>query len=176
VSAKHPLALAERARLWLSYQRYGILLVLIATLVAAAGGALLLGGELRLRAQLGVAVLAVLIALPALRSGLHILARWPRKLRATLVADRRIASGRFRPESIRGYCEDPCYRVVAAEILRRAGLPASERHQLVARFTRQAREPLVLLSLHNGAVDLRGRLIDHDASIDNAPTHTETQP
>jgi hypothetical protein len=110
-------------RLWLSYQRYAIALVLApAALVVAAAVALpwWAAGALGLAASWPMGF------------GLIVLRRWSRKLRATHLADRRIAAGRFRATSLRPYCGDPCFRVVAHEILRRAGWPRDERRRLVA--------------------------------------------
>ena len=115
-----------RARLWLSYQRYGLLLC--SSAVVPVTVALLWPWLYWVWAPLA------LLALPPMRFGVTVLGRWPRKLRATLVAEHRIRRGRFRPESVRSYCGDPCFRLVAHEILTRAGMPAAERRALVARL------------------------------------------
>jgi hypothetical protein len=115
-----------RARLWLSYQRYGLLLCGSVALPVTA--LLLWPGLFWVWAPLA------LLALVPIRFGVTVLGRWPRKLRATLVAEHRMRRGRFRPESVQSYCGDPCFRLVAHEILGRAGMPAAERRALVARL------------------------------------------
>jgi hypothetical protein len=115
----------ERARLFVSYQRYGALLVL---------GPIALVAGLATIAPWWLAAGLAALALWPLSFGVTVLGRWPKKLRATIVADRRIAAGRFRPASVRAYCGDPCFRLVAHEILRRAGAPRAERRRLVAGF------------------------------------------
>jgi hypothetical protein len=115
-----------RARLWLSYQRYGLLLCSSALVPATIA---LLWPRL-----VWVWLPLALLALAPVRFGVTVLGRWPRKLRATLVAEHRIRAGRFRPESLTSYCGDPCFRLVAHEILKRAGIAAAERRALVARL------------------------------------------
>lgn len=116
-----------RARLWLSYQRYGVLL---------CGGGVALPASIALvwpRLFWVWAPLALLMLKP-IGFGVTVLGRWPKKLRATLIAEHRMQRGRFRPESVRSYCGDPCFRLVAHEVLTRAGMPATERRALVARL------------------------------------------
>jgi hypothetical protein len=89
--------------------------------------------------------------------GVTVLARWPRKLRATWIAQRRIDAGRFSPRSIRGFCGDPCFRVVAHEILRRAGVPRAERRRIVHQYReelRRDRSTLVIVDHLAGTVTL----------------------
>lgn len=119
---------AEHVRLWLSYQRYGLVLTtgsvgLVATAVAFAPWWVW-------------APLAVLALWP-LRFGAYVLSRWPRKLRATRIAMLRLARGTFRTASIRPYCGDPCFRVVADEILARSHLARAERRALIRRYARE---------------------------------------
>lgn len=123
----------ERVRLWLSYQRYALLmgglpLGVWAAIALAAPGAWWAWGPL------------AFVALWFLRQAVDIYRRFPRKMRATLLADRRIATGRFRPRTIRRYCGDPCYRVVAREILRRAGTPPAERRRLIETYAAEEAE------------------------------------
>lgn len=124
------LPLATRARLWLSYQRYGLLLV--AAPVGAVAAAWVLAP------WWAAAVLAV-GGLAPLGFGVEVLGRWPRKLRATRAALARIERGSFGPASVRPHCGDPCFRVVAAEILTRAGLPRRERRRLIRTYAAQLR-------------------------------------
>lgn len=137
-------------RLWLSYQRYGLLLV-GAPPVAVAGAAWALPGW--------VAALVALAAIPPVRFGVEVLGRWPRKLRATRLADARIRAGRFRPAQIKGHCGDPCFRVVAAEILARAGVPRAERRAQIRTYAeqlRRERDVLVLVDHVRGTVTTIG--------------------
>jgi hypothetical protein len=99
-----------------------------------------------------------------------VLGRFPRKLRLTAIADRRIAQGTFSPRSVAGYCEDPCFRVVAHEVLRRAGVPAAERRALVEQFAAQASENatgMLVFDHERGTVtqfDGEGRLLSTTTS------------
>jgi hypothetical protein len=130
-----------RVRLWLSYQRYAFLLI---GAPAAALAAAALWGPWWLAAAVGLAAIA------PVGFAVEVLGRWPRKLRATRVAQARIQAGRFAPSSIRGYCGDPCFRVVAREILAAAGTPRAERRALVRQFSEQLRRErsVVLLVDH----------------------------
>jgi hypothetical protein len=130
-----------RVRLWLSYQRYAFLLVAVPAAALATAAA---WGPWWLAALVGVA------AIVPVRFAIEVQGRWPRKLRATRVALARIRAGRFRPASVRRYCGDPCFRVVAREILTTAGIPRAERRALVRQFSEQARRDrdVVLLVDH----------------------------
>jgi hypothetical protein len=119
----------EWVRLWFSYQRYGFLLV-------GSAVALPLGAWIGLHSWWLMAI-AVLLALPAFIFGMNALARWPEKVRATKLADRRIAAGRFDPLDVRPFCGDPCFRVVANELLRRASVPRCERRRVIAELRAQ---------------------------------------
>jgi len=128
----------ELIRLWFSYQRYVVLLavgmlgIIVVPVVAVAPWYWWL--------PVGIAV-AKLQSLAA-----HIDSRWPRKLRATTLARRRISMGRFRVVSIRNYCGDPCFRVVAREILATAGIPARQRRDLIRQFSHSLKlQPDVLV-------------------------------
>jgi hypothetical protein len=127
------LGIFEYIALWLSFQRYALLL-----------GALAL-------APLGLVwctaagawwawCLALLVAARLGGFALEIARRWPRKLRALRVASRRIALGRFTTAEIRSYCADPCFRVVARQILRRAGLPGAQARQIIREHARALRD------------------------------------
>lgn len=137
-----------RARLWLSYQRYGMLLcgggvALPATVALLWPGLFWVWGPL------------ALLMLKPIGFGVTVLRRWPKKLRATLIAEHRLQRGRFRPESVRSYCGDPCFRLVAHEILTRAGMPAAERRALVARLRaeyEQSARVLLLVDHATGTV------------------------
>lgn len=123
----------EQVRLWLSYQRYaflmgGLPITVWVALVVTAPGAWWAWGPL------------ALVMLWFVGQAVPIYQRYPRKIRATLLADRRIAAGRFRPQSIRRYCGDPCFKVVAREILRRAGIPPDERRRLISIYAEEEAE------------------------------------
>ena len=125
-----PLSGLARVRLWISYQRYAGLLLVGPIAVAIATVVL---------APWWLTALTSAGGLVPLRFGLEVAGRWPRKLRATRLAMARIARGRFAPSSVRAYCGDPCFRVVAAEILARAGYDGAQRRRLVAEFRRELR-------------------------------------
>lgn len=135
-------------RLWLSYQRYAFLLLGVPALGLAA---------LIAWTSPWWWVPAGLIALVPIKFGITVAARFPRKLRATWIATRRIDSGRFAPTSVRSYCGDPCFRVVAHEILRRAGVPRAERRRLVTQYREELhrdRSTLVIVDHLAGTVTL----------------------
>jgi hypothetical protein len=134
-------------RLWLSYQRYALLLGALTIAIPAA--------------IVGFAPtvwwLYVLAAIPVIRLGMAtvgVYRRWPEKIRATRLADRRIASGQFTPKFVENYCEDPCFRVVARELLRRAGYDRKQRRAIVREFARQAKanSDVVLMVNHQTGV------------------------
>jgi hypothetical protein len=118
------------ARLWLSYQRYAFVLVgapaLCVTLAATYG-------------TWWIVTIAAVIAIAPVRFAFEVLGRWPRKLRATRVGMARIAAGSFAAVSVRGYCSDPCFRVVARELLARAGVARSQRRSIIRRFVDEVR-------------------------------------
>ena len=151
------IGLLERVRLWISYQRYGLLLVggsmaAVAAVIALAPHAWWAWGVL------------ALATLPLVRFGITVLGRWPRKLAATLIAEHRIRRGRFRVEQVRPYCADPCFRVVAREILDRAGIARDQQKTLVARFCREqqaADRMLMLVDREHG----RLVIVDGDGHI-----------
>lgn len=126
-----PFSTRERARLWLSYQRYALL--------GSTACVAMLGGVAWLGSMWIWGWASVLIAGPLGanigRFSVEVFLAHPRKLRATWAHQRRIDGQRFSPTAIRSYCGDPCWRVVANEVLRRAGLPAAERRTLIRRFT-----------------------------------------
>lgn len=135
-------------RLWLSYQRYAFLLLGAPALAVAA---------LVAWTSPWWWVPAGVVAILPVKFGVTVFARWPRKLRATWLASRRIEAGRFSPRSIRGYCGDPCFRIVAHEILRRAGMPRAERRRLVSQYReelRRDRSTLVIVDHLAGTVTL----------------------
>ncbi|MEO6771763.1 MAG: hypothetical protein ABI467_01920 [Kofleriaceae bacterium] len=129
------------ARLWLSYQRYVALLLGVPALAIGLAIAF---------APWWVVILAVGVGLVPGRFAIEVLGRWPRKLRATRVGLARIDAGAFTPASIRSYCGDPCFRVVATELLVRAGIARADRRALVRRFSDELRDArgIVLLVDH----------------------------
>ena len=140
---------AERVRLWLGYQRYAFLLAGLALAICAAVA-------FWAAAVWWLWLLAALPVVKLLRMAGEVYGRWPRKLRATVLATRRIESGRFRPGAVRGYCGDPCFRVVAGEILRRAGMGRRARGRLIRQFARELREPVFLIARNpDGSVTVR---------------------
>jgi hypothetical protein len=134
-------------RLWLSYQRYALLactgILGLATIAVASGHAWW--------AWL-IAALASAATMPLV---VHIWRDYPRKWRATQLATRRIANGSFRVVAVKGYCGDPCWRIVAAEILRRAGLSRRERRRTLAMLRAQHEaesHALIIIDHDNGTL------------------------
>lgn len=121
----------EHVTLFLSYQRYGFAL---SALALAAPATVVIVSPTTWWAW-------VLAALPFFWIGgyaVAILSRFPRKLRLTKIAVRRIARGSFQPREVANCCGDPCFRVVAREILNRAGVAPSERDSLIREFQDEA--------------------------------------
>lgn len=130
-------------RLFLSYQRY-CALVLVAS-AACAGGAALAFTRLDSWLRWPACAIASVCALTCLRFAWFIGSHYPRKRRATRLALRRIEMGRFRTESLARYCEDPCYRVVAKEILRHTALGRLEQAEVFRQLVAKSREPAFLI-------------------------------
>jgi hypothetical protein len=140
------LSMLERARLWLGFQRYAFVLL-------GAPTALVTVSVLALP-WWATAVLAV-AALAPVSFGVTVWSRYPRKIRATRVALARIANGSFSPASVKRHCGDPCFRLVADEILRRANMARSERKLVIKGFAEQLRREdsmLVLVDHVRGTV------------------------
>jgi len=101
------------------------------------------------------AILVGLCAIAPVRFGVEVWFRYPRKVRATRVAMARIASGSFHHASIKRHCGDPCYRIVADEVLARSGMPRAERRLVISRYREQLRQEdsmLVLVDHVRGTV------------------------
>jgi hypothetical protein len=140
------LSLLQRGRLWFRYQRYAFALIGLPVAVIT----------LSTRALPWWAVALVsLVALAPVRFGIEVWSRYPRKIRATRIALARIESGTFSPASIKRHCGDPCFRLVADEILARANMPRAERKLVIKRFAEQLRKEdsmLVLVDHVRGTV------------------------
>lgn len=136
----------SRARLWFTYQRYAFLLIGVpVTLVALASRAL----------PWWAVSLVALVGIAPARFGVEVWGRYPRKLRATRLALARIEAGTFSPASIKRYCGDPCFRLVADEILARSGMGTRERKLVIKRFSEQLKKEdsvLVLVDHVRGTV------------------------
>ncbi len=145
----------EYLRLLLSYQRYSMLLLFIGMIGGIMGLFLVerMLGQSSGLVRAGGAILVILLASAPIRFGIVVGRKWPRKLRATTLATRRIEQGRFSVKTVERYCEDPCFRVVAAEILTRAGLPRSERNRIIQNFSDEARKPAFIVFVNPAAPD-----------------------
>ena len=150
--------------LWISYQRYVFLL-----LALAAGVVLVPLRWFPVHWRWwGLPVL--LVALQCTGLAAFVLRRWPRKLRATLVAMRRIRRGGFEVQSVSPYCNDPCFRVVARQILREAGLgPHAIRATIKRLRTQPSKLPhIVLRSADTGvAITVEGRAVSLEQFWEN---------
>jgi hypothetical protein len=151
------LSAATRIRLWLRYQRYAFVLVGVPTaLVIAAALAL----------PWWAALLAGIAALAPVRFGIEVWGRYPRKVRATRVALARIAAGSFHHASIKRHCGDPCFRLVADEILAASGIPRRERSLVISGYREQLRQEdsmLVLVDHVRGTVTTFGGTFGGDS-------------
>lgn len=125
------LGLYDRARLWLRYQRYAFVLVAIPTALVTLAAIML---------PWWAALILGLCAIAPVRFGVEVWLRYPRKVRATRIAIARIASGSFHHASIKRHCGDPCFRLVADEILVRAGMPRDERRLVISRYREQLKQ------------------------------------
>jgi len=139
-------------RLYLSYQRYAWLLLGLGLALLAAPR--VLGPDRWWLWLLAGAGAAPLVGLGAVITG-----RYPHQLRATLGQYQRIADGTFDIDRLERYTGDPCSRVVAHEVLRRAGHGRSARRALVRRLARQYRQHgdgRVLVDRPDGVVSRAG--------------------
>jgi hypothetical protein len=138
----------ESAWLWLSWQRYALLLAALALLPSLLVGlvaptlwwAWLIAAPITAR----VGAFAVMVW-----------RRWPSKRHALRVALFRIAAGRFEPAQVRRHCGDPCFRLVAHACLRRAGFAAAQRRRIVAAHAaslRDERSELIVIDHVRGEV------------------------
>lgn len=130
------LGLVETWWLWLSFQRYALLLALLAGAPLAAAAAVTGEGWWSWAAWVVAGLLALRLAAGAYQVG----RRGPAKLHTLRVALHRIRRGDFSPDRIRRHCGDPCFRVVARESLRRAGFGPAERRRIVAAYARELRD------------------------------------
>lgn len=157
--------LSTRVWLWLSYQRYAFVLAVPA--IGLPLGLYLLFGVWY--AWVPALVVTFWLATPIV----HILAGFGKKLRATIVYTRRYRRNGFSPDLMRSLSEDPCSRLVAHEVMRRAGVPRAEARAVVARFAKEARdEPdyVVFVNKAAGTVDVSGRLAG--GILSSSPTHS----
>jgi hypothetical protein len=126
----------HNVRIWLSYQRYALALVLFAALLP-------LISWLAYPTLWGVWGAAIAIGLCCLIGAHKIGSKFRHKLRVTAMLQRRYKRNGFTEEGLRHYSEDPCYRVVSNEIMCQAGVPAPERRAILTRLKREARLPVV---------------------------------
>ena len=124
---------AQKARLWLSYQRYAILLgigcpALVVVVAALWPAAWWLWGSL------------LLAAIPCVRAAETIRRKIRLKMVMTYRARRNMLRGTFDPRSVKDLCTDPCGKVVAREILTQSGMRRAERRALIRRLTIEERE------------------------------------
>jgi hypothetical protein len=122
------LSLVERVRLFASYQRYAALLLGLASVAVIVAVRTL---------PWWAAVVVGLVAIVPVRFGVEVALKYARKVRATRVGMARIESGAFTPASIKHHCGDPCFRVVADELLALSGMPRAERKLVISTYREQ---------------------------------------
>ncbi len=161
----------ERARLWVSYQRYAFLMAgvpLAATLAVAV----------RWPGAWWAWAPMVALTLKLWAFAATIWQRWPYKRVATLRFQRQIDAGRFTPDSLRSFCDDPCFRVVAREVARRAGIRGAAQRALLRRLTAEQADrgrQLILVDRAQGVVfQVDGRGVQR-RSLATPPTTPEME-
>ena len=112
----------------LSYQRYALLLGGSCGALAGSGVWLVWTGHWMVGCPL------LLAALPLASFCAGVSSRLSEKMRITAVAQRRIDAGRFEPQMVQDFCGDPCFRVMAREVLRRSGLDRAQAAALVSQY------------------------------------------
>lgn len=132
-------SLSSRIRLWFSYQRFGLLVLLISIAPPAAAYWALpeswwLWGGLAIAGLYGIGM------------AIKILAKFRHKLRVTVVYVRRYRRNGFSPALLERYADDPCYRVVCDEIMRDVGVPADERRQILKELKEEAGRPMLFVA------------------------------
>lgn len=125
------LSLFQRARLFVSYQRYAFVLLALPAIAVTA--------SIRTLPWWAAVVIGVVAIVPV-RFGVEVALKYSRKVRATRVGMARIESGAFSPASIKPHCGDPCFRVVADELLARSGMARAERKRVISTYREQLRK------------------------------------
>lgn len=157
-----------RARLWLSYQRYALLVSIgsvgaVAAALATMPAAWWLWGPL------------VVLCLPAFALAHHINRGFRAKMVTTHRGLRQIRLGTFEPGSVQRLCGDPCSRLVASELVARHGqLSWSERRTLISKLTvleQEASKTLLIMDRTNGKIYRW-----HDGEITSQTIGNETKP
>jgi len=138
----------ERTRLWLSYHRYALLLC-----AGAAASVALPIVVAPTTWWIWVPCIGLAVALGVFARDIFL--RGDRKREATDRLTERIEAGTFEPDAVRHLCGDPCSRVVANEVLARAGMGRAERARYLRQFAIEERERggmLVFADQANGVV------------------------
>jgi hypothetical protein len=136
----------QRLGYFLSYNRYALLILVLSLAIPAV---------LFVFLRWYFWVPATLVALRALYWAWHIARQYPKKLHITKKMLWAQQNRTFRNEDIVKYCGDPCYRVVAHQVLARTGVPAPERRRLVSEYVDQAHDlahALVFVDREKGRV------------------------
>ncbi|MBU1244746.1 hypothetical protein KJ612_16230, partial [Myxococcota bacterium] len=136
----------QRLGYFLSYNRYALLILLLSLAVPTV---------LFLFFRWYFWVPATLVALRALYWAWHIARQYPKKLHITKKMALAQQNRTFQNEDIVKYCGDPCYRVVAHQVLAQARVPAGERRRLVREYVEQAHDlahALVFVDREKGRV------------------------
>ena len=120
---------SDVARLVVSYQRYAALVFGIIAGLLWSASVLGTGWAWGVAAalSLGLGWFGTLVAL-----------RLPHKLRLTRTQDERIRRNKFEADDLLLWVEDPCYRVVAREILVRAGRSPQQARTEVSQLAERA--------------------------------------
>lgn len=140
--------MANRISLWLNYQRYAILMLLSAGLIAGAAYYLYtlfwLFSLIALSASVYLSVF-----------GLRAMGQFGKKRVLTKRAHQRMAQGTFEKEQLIKYCTDPCWRLVVSEILRRNGCSRDQAKAHVRAWSKEAKafkEQLVIVNREGNVV------------------------
>ena len=136
VTPREYLPLRVRIRLWLSYQRYALMLTSFAL-------ACPLVTYVAFPALWAAWTSAALVGVFCLSGAIKIGWKFGHKLRVTAMLERRYKRNGFNAEQLRQYAEDPCYRVVSNEVMRRVDVPAAERRRILKQFKEEAGVPVM---------------------------------
>lgn len=124
---------ANTIYLWLSYQRYAILIFIVSASLSAA---MFLTDVVPWFVTLPVVLISLYLFSVSVQVGSTI----RKKMVLTRRTIQQIERRSFNPEGLMKYCTDPCWRVVVNHNLSLAGVPSIQRRELIREWTALANE------------------------------------